>query len=173
MSDTPATIHPHQVDDIILELRTIRKLLEAQAEERKAASPAPAAQPSYSTSTSSSGGKFGDEPIPQPNPMWALHEAEAHAVHFGKNNGVLLRDLADRSLSFYAKDKPPQLDSKGKPYPKRPIDTDLENAARTVWHYRRGTLANGAQQPAPASTQPPKASTPAAAKTSGDEDVPF
>lgn len=164
MSDTPSTAKPATLDDILAELVAIRLILASQPTQRAASSP-----------PSGTGGQFADEPIPQPNPVWALHEAEAHAVHFGKNNGVALRDLADRSLSFYAKDKPPQLDRNGKPFAKRPVDLDLENAARTVWHYRRGTLANGAQQPAPAQSSPPpaKASTPAATKPGDDEDVPF
>jgi len=61
-------------------------------------------------------------------------------VHFGKNNGVALSKLSERSLSWYATEQPPRLDSSGKPYPARPQETTLRNAARTLWHQNRGTL---------------------------------
>lgn len=174
MSDTPAPITSAQADDIILELRTIRKLLEAQAEERKAAPPPPAAQPSYSTSTSSSGAKFGDEPIPQPATIIA--NAGDVQIHFGKNQGKPLSSIGERSLSWYATEQPPRLDSSGKPYPPRPQEVILKNAARTLWHQLRGTLDTGrpTQQAPTASTPPPTAqSKPAAASSADDENVPF
>ena len=170
MSDTPAPITSTQADDIILELRTIRKLLEAQAEERKAAPPPPAAQPAYSA-PASSGGKFGDEPIPQPSTIIA--NAGDVQIHFGKNQGKPLSSIGERSLSWYATEQPPRLDSSGKPYPPRPQELLLRNAARTLWHQLRGTLDTGrpTQQVSAPPRTPPK---PTAAPSSADEEnVPF
>lgn len=173
MSDTPATIHPHQVDDIILELRTIRKLLEAQAEDRKAAPPPHAPVPlggSYVPPAVTSG-KFGDEPIPQPATIIA--NAGDVQIHFGKNQGKPLSSIGERSLSWYATEQPPRLDSSGKPYPPRPQELILRNAARTLWHQLRGTLDTGrpTQQVSAPPRTPPK---PTAAPSSADEEnVPF
>jgi hypothetical protein len=178
MSTSP---NPPTLSDIMAELFAIRTLLENRA----------AAAPASAHSAASPAGKFDykhdDEPIPHPSVAWNLQDAEAHQVHFGKNNGVPLRDLKDTSLSFYAKEKPPQLDRNGKPWPKRPADVDLENAARTVWHVRRGTLgasqpANPSpnaspapQSPAPAArpARPAQSPAPATAAAGDDEDVPF
>lgn len=177
MSDTPAPISATQADDIILELRTIRKLLEAQAEERKAAPPPPAPVPlggSY-VPPATSGGKFGDEPIPQPATIIA--NAGDVQIHFGKNQGKPLSSIGERSLSWYATEQPPRLDSSGKPYPPRPQEVILKNAARTLWHQLRGTLDTGRptqQAPAQPATPPPAAAKPTAAPSSADdENVPF
>lgn len=161
---------PTTLDDIMVELKAIRTLVEAQTATTTAAPPAPAqGYPKPPT-----GGRFDDEPVPQPNPAWPLADAEAHHVHFGKNAGVPLRDLKDTSLAFYAKEKPPQMKRDGKtPFEKRKPDLDLENAARTVWHTRRGTLAGGPRDtPAtPPTPQQKPASAPPAQEV--DEDVPF
>lgn len=172
MSDTPAPISATQADDIILELRTIRKLLEAQAEERKAASPAPAAQPSYSTSTSSSGGKFGDEPIPQPSEI--IVNARQVCVHFGKNTGKPLQELGERSIAWYAAEQPAKVGNNSRPFAPRPQDTLLKNAARTYWHELRGTLDTAGRVVTQALNQPaPAQPKPAAASSADDENVPF
>lgn len=171
MSDTPATIHPHQVDDIILELRTIRKLLEAQAEDRKAAPPPPAAQPAYSA-PASSGGKFGDEPIPQPSEI--IVNARQVCVHFGKNTGKPLQELGERSIAWYAAEQPAKVGNNSRPFAPRPQDTLLKNAARTYWHELRGTLDTAGRVVTQALNQPaPAQPKPAAASSADDENVPF
>jgi hypothetical protein len=147
------------------ELVAIRQLL---AEAKTAPSrPAPARSPASSAPSFSSGGG-GDEVIPQPTEV--VPNAGEVQVHFGKNNGVALAKLSERSLSWYAIEQPPRLDSSGKPYPARPQETTLRNAARTLWHQNRGTLG----QP-----DAPKAKTPAAEAIveapshPSDEEVPF
>ena len=119
------------------ELVAIRQLL---AETKQAQSrPAPARATSSSSSSSYSGGGSGvEEVIPQPTEV--VPNAGDVQVHFGKNNGVALSKLSERSLSWYATEQPPRLDSSGKPYPPRPQETTLRNAARTLWHQNRGTL---------------------------------
>jgi hypothetical protein len=119
------------------ELVSIRKLL------TDATKNAPRSAPVRATSTatsyaSSSGGMGGDEIIPQPSEV--VPNAGDVQVHFGKNNGVALSKLSERSLSWYATEQPPRLDSSGKPYPARPQETTLRNAARTLWHQNKGTL---------------------------------
>lgn len=172
---------PPTLSDIMAELRAIRSLLESRPARSSSSSTA------ASTSTSNTSNyeyRHEEEPIPQPSPPWDIARANAHQVHFGKNQGISLESLKDTSLSFYAKEKEPRLDSKGKPFPKRKEDADLENAARTVWHHRRGTLGQPATATTPAPTQaatpqpPPQRSTPEPAKPAAstadpDEDVPF
>ena len=119
---------------ILQELVGIRQLLAD-------GKPAPAARntPAPRTNTPApftNGG--GDAPIPQPTEIVA-NPGEVQ-VHFGKNNGVPLAKLSERSLSWYAQEQAPRLDSSGKPYPARPQETTLRNAARTLWHQNRGTL---------------------------------
>lgn len=158
---------PATLDDLLTELRAIRVALES----KPASAPPVPLGGSYAPASRPSGGKFDDEAIPQPSPAWDLADAENHEVHFGKNAGVRIGDLKDTSLAFYAKEKPPQMKRDGKtPFEKRKADIDLENASRTVWHHRRGTLAAGATPPArrPAATPPP-----AAANQNQDDDVPF
>ncbi|MCX6956602.1 MAG: hypothetical protein NTV51_31110, partial [Verrucomicrobia bacterium] len=117
------------------ELVAIRQLL---AEANKAPrSSTPARTTSSSSSYSSSGGG-ADEIIPQPSEV--IPNAGDVQVHFGKNNGVALSKLSERSLSWYATEQPPRLDSSGKPYPPRPQEVVLRNAARTLWHQNKGTL---------------------------------
>ncbi len=117
------------------ELVSIRKLL------TDATKNAPRSAPVRATSTATSyasGGGGGDEIIPQPSEV--VPNAGDVQVHFGKNNGVALSKLSERSLSWYATEQPPRLDSGGKPYPARPQETTLRNAARTLWHQNKGTL---------------------------------
>lgn len=131
------------------ELVAIRKLL-AESNAKPAAAPArstasrstTASSSSPASSSYSSGSRSGaSEEIPQPTEVIA--DAGDVQIHFGKNNGVPLSQLNERSLSWYAQEQAPRLDSSGKPYPPRPQDVTLRNAARTLWHQNRGTLAKG------------------------------
>ena len=131
-------------DDILKaiheELVGIRQLL-AEANKGAPARSTPARAASSASSYSSGGGGGGggsDEIILQPTEV--VPNAGDVQVHFGKNNGVALSKLSERSLSWYATEQPPRLDSSGKPYPARPQETTLRNAARTLWHQNRGTL---------------------------------
>jgi hypothetical protein len=104
--------------------------------------------------------------IPQPSEV--IPNAGDVQVHFGKNNGVALSKLSERSLSWYATEQPPRLDSSGKPYPARPQETTLRNAARTLWHQNRGTLGQAEApkaKPAPEIIEAPSHPS--------DEEVPF
>ncbi len=156
------------------ELVAIRKLL---AEANKAApARSSSATPARSTSSSSSyssGGGFssggGDENIPQPTEV--IPDAGDVQVHFGKNNGVALSKLSERSLSWYAQEQAPRLDSSGKPYPPRPQEIILRNAARTLWHQNRGTL--GAAAPAPKASGGVELPIDSSAHLSDEENVPF
>lgn len=146
------------------ELVAIRQLLASQ--QSTAARSAPARPMSSSTSSYSSGGGGGDEVIPQPSEV--VPNAGDVQVHFGKNNGVALSKLSERSLSWYATEQPPRLDSSGKPYPARPQEATLRNAARTLWHQNRGTLG---QADAPKAKSAPEIVE--APSHPSDEEVPF
>lgn len=135
---------PATLDDVLAELTAIRLLLASQV--RSTASVLTPATPNNSSTA-------GSDVIPQPNPIMDLAEAQSVEVHFGKNKGLALGTLSERSLSWYATEQPPRLDSAGKPYPARTQEITLRNAARTVYHTRAGTLVS-----APASV---------------DEEVPF
>ncbi len=147
------------------ELVAIRQLL-AEANKAGPARSAPARSTSTASSYSSSGGG-SDEVILQPTEV--VPNAGDVQVHFGKNNGVALSKLSERSLSWYATEQPPRLDSSGKPYPARPQETTLRNAARTLWHQNRGTLG---QADAPKAKPAPEAFVEAPSHPS-DEEVPF
>jgi hypothetical protein len=84
-------------------------------------------------------------------------------VHFGKNNGVELGALSERSLGWYASVKAPRLDNSGKPFAPRPAEVALEQAARTLWHQQHGTLTVG---------QVPVAA-PAAVDLDGTDGIPY
>jgi hypothetical protein len=146
------------------ELVSIRQLL---AEANKAQPRSQPARTRSSTSSYSSGSASGDEVIPQPSEV--VPNAGDVQVHFGKNNGVALSKLSERSLSWYATEQPPRLDSSGKPYPARPQETTLRNAARTLWHQNRGTLG---QADAPKAKAASDLVVEAPAHPS-DEEVPF
>ncbi len=152
------------------ELVAIRQLLtEANKAQPRST---PARSTSSSSSYASSGGGGFDEVIPQPSEVVA--NAGDVQVHFGKNNGVALSKLSERSLSWYATEQPPRLDSSGKPYPPRPQEVVLRNAARTLWHQNKGTLGQpdvpkGAGAPAAA----PAAAAESSAHLSDEENVPF
>lgn len=147
------------------ELVAIRQLL-AEANKAPARS-TPARSTSSSSSYSSGGGGF-DEVIPQPSEV--VPNAGDVQVHFGKNNGVALSKLSERSLSWYATEQPPRLDSSGKPYPPRPQETVLRNAARTLWHQNKGTLG---QPDAPKAAPAPVIPVESSAHLSDEENVPF
>ena len=117
------------------ELVRIREALEA----RPYASGAPAAKPASSFPKS-------DE-IPMPTEI--IEDAGNVQVHFGKNKGVALSSLGDRSLAWYAQEPEPRLGNNGKPFPPRPEDVLLRNAARTLIHQKRGTLPSAAVPTAP------------------------
>lgn len=117
------------------ELIRIREALEA----RPFASGAPAAKPAPSFPKS-------DE-VPMPTEVIA--NAGEVQVHFGKNKGVALSSLGERSVAWYAQEPEPRLGNNGKPFPPRPEDVLLRNAARTLIHQKRGTLPSAAVPPAP------------------------
>jgi hypothetical protein len=112
------------------ELVRIREALEA----RPFASGAPAAKPAP-TSTKT------DE-VPMPTEIIA--DAGNVQVHFGKNKGVALSSLSERSVAWYAQEPEPRIGNNGKPFPPRPEDVLLRNAARTIIHQKRGTLPSAA-----------------------------
>jgi hypothetical protein len=152
------------------ELVAIRQLL-AEANKAGPARSAPARSTSTASTYASSGGGGSDEVILQPTEV--VPNAGDVQVHFGKNNGVALSKLSERSLSWYATEQPPRLDSSGKPYPARPQETTLRNAARTLWHQNRGTLG---QADAPKSSSGGAAAAEMAAVAPAhpsDEEVPF
>lgn len=107
------------------ELCAIRNALEKAP---AAVAPAAAARPAPA----------GDEDVPQPTEI--IEAPETVAVHFGKNDGIPLGSLGERSVAWYAKEPEPKLDRNGKPFPPRAIDIRLRNAARTLIHQKRGTL---------------------------------
>jgi hypothetical protein len=125
------------------ELIAIRQLL---ADGNKAA-PARSTPARASTSTSSASRSSSGEAEVVPQPTEIVANPGDVQVHFGKNNGVALSQLGERSLSWYAIEQAPRLDSSGNPYPARPQEITLRNAARTLWHQNRGTLGGGAPTP--------------------------
>lgn len=123
------------LDLIHAELVRIREALEA----RPFASGAPAAKPASSFPKS-------DE-VPLPTEI--IEDAGSVQVHFGKNKGVALSSLGDRSVAWYAQEPEPRIGNNGKPFPPRPEDVLLRNAARTLIHQKRGTLPSAAVPTAP------------------------
>ena len=151
MSNQPANL-----DDILGELTAIRLLLAARP---VASAPVQtAAAPQYAQSTASSDG-------PPPQPSQVIEDAGSVLVHFGKNKDKPLSELSERSLAWYASEQPPRLDNSGKPFPPRPVEITLRNAARTLWHTRAGTLGAAAVQVAPAVVT--------ATATGSEDNVPF
>jgi len=120
------------------ELIRIREALEA----RPFASGAPAAKPAPSLAKS-------DE-VPMPTEI--IPNAGEVQVHFGKNKGVALSSLGDRSVAWYAQEPEPRLGNNGKPFPPRAEDVLLRNAARTLIHQKRGTLPSAAVPTTPPAT---------------------
>ena len=116
-------------DQILAELITIRQLLE-----RAIAAP-PAARPAAPAPA-------GQVAIPQPSQLVA--DPGSVCVHFGKNDGQPLSSLGDKSIEWYATPKEPRLNKQGQPFPPRPADEQLANAARQLYHQKRGTLVGKA-----------------------------
>lgn len=117
-----------QHQELLTELRAIKALLSA----RQASAPAATATPSAPSA---------EGPPPQPDTV--VENAASAVIHFGKNNGIALGALSEKSLGWYASVKAPRLDNSGKPFPPRAQDVALEQAARTLWHQQRGTLTVG------------------------------
>lgn len=151
------------------ELVAIRQLLADAAKNQPRG--APARSTNSAASYSSSGGGGADEVIPQPSEV--VPNAGDVQVHFGKNNGVALSKLSERSLSWYATEQPPRLDSSGKPYPPRPQETVLRNAARTLWHQNKGTLGQPDVAPKAVGAAAAAVATESSAHLSDEENVPF
>lgn len=120
------------------ELIRIREALEA----RPFASGAPAAKPAPSPA----------KPDEIPMPTEIIADAGNVQVHFGKNKGVALSSLGERSVAWYAQEAEPRIGNNGKPFPPRPEDVLLRNAARTIIHQKRGTLSSAAVPPAHVAT---------------------
>lgn len=134
---------------ILQELKAIRALLAGGAKPAAA----PASQPTTQTP---------DGPPPQPDSV--VENAASTTIHFGKNTGKALGELGEKSLGWYASVKAPRLDNTGKPFPPRPADVALEQAARTLWHQQKGTLTTGT---------PPLTSAPAPSATVDEEQIQF
>ena len=117
-----------QHQELLTELKAIRALLAS-----KPAAAAPAAAVAQTATQTPEG--------PPPQPDSVVENAASVVIHFGKNNGVALGALSERSLGWYASVKAPKLDNSGKPFDPRPADVALEQAARTLWHTQKGTLA--------------------------------
>jgi hypothetical protein len=142
---------------------TIRELTEAV----KASAHRPTPAPTYTPPKASQTKAAWDEEVPQPAEIIA--NAGEVLIHFGKRNGEPLSQLPPNSLRWYATDQEPRLNNQGEPFPPRPQEVTLKNAARTLWHMNKGTLV---------CTELPQRATPAApaANTSQgniDEDVAF
>lgn len=89
-----------------------------------------------------------------PMPTEVVPNAGEVQVHFGKNKGVALSQLGDRSVAWYAQEPEPRLRNDGSPFPPRAEDVLLRNAARTLIHQKRGTLpAVSAPKPIPADSE--------------------
>lgn len=103
-----------------------------------------------------------------PLPSELIANAGDVQVHFGKNKGVALSSLGDRSVAWYAQEPEPRLRNDGTPFPPRAEDVLLRNAARTIIHQKRGTIS---------AVSAPKAIPSDSEVTTilnvGDESVPF
>jgi hypothetical protein len=138
------------------ELVRIREALEA----RPFAAGAPAAKPAPTSPKT-------DE-VPMPTEV--IPDAGSVQVHFGKNKGVALSSLGDRSVAWYAQEPEPRIGNNGKPFPPRAEDVLLRNAARTLIHEKRGTLP---ATTAVSSTKPLSADSEVTTIMNGNESVPF
>ena len=130
-----------QFSELMLEVRAIRSAL---TQTRAPAAATPSAAPAATS-----------EEIPLP--ITPVENAGAVQVHFGKNSGRALADLGAKSVEWYAKEQPPKLMHDGTPFPPRPADVALREAARTLVHQRRGTIPTPAPvlQPEPISEEVP------------------
>jgi len=137
--------------EILTELIAIRQLLEraiAAPPAARFAAPAPA----------------GQVPIPQPTQL--VDDPGAVCVHFGKNDGQPLSSLTAKSVEWYATPREPRVGNNGRPFPPRPADAELANAARQLYHLSRGTLVGKAPL---AATN----STPVSTQVELDDNPPF
>lgn len=123
---------------------------------------------SQATSQATATAQTGPEVYPQPLRVISIEDAENTEVHFGKNAGKRLADLGEKSVSWYALEKPAKLKNDGTPFDPRPQDVALTEAARTLHHARAGTLATN-RVAAPAATTKPKD----AAKADDSDSIPF
>jgi hypothetical protein len=130
-----------QFTELMLEVRAIRSAL---TQTRAPAAATPSAAPAAMS-----------EEIPLP--ITPVENAGAVQVHFGKNTGRALADLGAKSVEWYAKEQPPKLMHDGTPFPPRPADVALREAARTLVHQRRGMIPTSAPvlQPEPISEEVP------------------
>lgn len=128
-----------QYQMLLRELVAIREAITAS----RSATPAPAASRTLT-------GKTGDD-IPQPT--FAIDNPELVTVHFGKNAGVEIGKLTEKSLGWYCLEPEPRIGNNGKPFPPREADVNLRNAARLLWHSRRGTLKTEPQDKPTAPTE--------------------
>lgn len=103
-----------------------------------------------------------------PMPSEVIANAGDVQVHFGKNKGVALSSLGDRSVAWYAQEPEPRLRNDGTPFPPRAEDVLLRNAARTIIHQKRGNLSA-----VPTPTKIPADSEVTTILNVGDESVPF
>lgn len=108
-----------QFSELLVELRAIKAALQQRA--LKSAAPTAG---------------LGD--IPAPTEI--IPNAGAVEVHFGKNQGKRLDDLSAKSVEWYAQEQEPRLKKDGTPFPPRPADVLLRNAARTLVYQRLGKL---------------------------------
>lgn len=106
---------------------------------------------------------FSDEPVPQPERV--IDSAANVEIHFGKNQGTPLGRLSDNQLSFYAAKWTLREKRNGGCWDN---DLLLLDAARTLWHEKKGTLkfSTGPK----AESQEQKAPAP---QENLDEEVPF
>jgi hypothetical protein len=113
-----------QFKELLLEIRAIRMTLT----QGKPAASAVASKPPPT----------GPKEIPLPSEV--IENAAEIPVHFGKNKGTPLGSLSAKSVEWYAQEPEPRLRNDGTPFPPRPEDVLLRNAARTIVHRNRGTL---------------------------------
>jgi hypothetical protein len=116
-----------QFNELMQEIRAIRLVL---TQGKPAASVAASKPPTT-----------GTKEIPLPSE--SIDNPGAVLVHFGKNKGRPLADLGAKSIEWYAQEPEPRLRTDGTPFPPRPEDLLLRNAARTIVHQGRGTLPAG------------------------------
>jgi len=148
-------ITDEQYQTLLNELKLIREALTAT----RSTTPAPAASRTLT-------GKTGED-IPQPT--FAIDQPELVTVHFGKNAGVEIGKLTEKSLGWYCLEPEPRIGNNGKPFPPREADVNLRNAARLLWHERRGTLKANLFEAQPKPTAPTEAQLDA----EFNESVPF
>jgi hypothetical protein len=113
-----------QFNELMQEIRAIRMVLT----QSKPAASAVASKPAPT----------GPKDIPLPSEV--IENAGDIPVHFGKNKGTPLGSLSAKSVEWYAQEPEPRLRNDGTPFPPRPEDVLLRNAARTIVHRNRGTL---------------------------------